>query len=423
MKSWETLYDKASSGKIKFWKISVFELGRKGHAEIRIVHGYVGGKETTKLTLVDKGKNLGKVNSTTPMEQALADAESKWSKKKDKGYVSQLSQMGNKVCYLPMLAKTYYSKTSPDVVKGKKKETKVILPLIVQPKLNGVRAPVRKESGEVIITSRLGKDYTEVCAKLAKELSRCMQNTEIWDGEIYVHGWSFQRIVRAVKKDRLKSFHKDIKKAVRAFKRDKVDPDEIADLDEIRMIVRCKHDTQKLQFHRYDVCDEKIDMQTRMVYMRMLATSNFVKQVHTELVYLLKDIKDYHDIYVKQGYEGIIIRDPEAKYKFKYRGARLLKYKEFIDAEFNIDCYKYDVRQDTGPLGNIVQRKCIKYQCVTNNGITFEVVPQGSLIQRERWWNDRFNIDNAAKLTVRYQELSEDDVPMFPIGIGVRDYE
>jgi len=418
MKTWKKLFDEASSGKIKYWQISVFELGREGYAEIRIVHGYVGGKTSTKLKLVDKGKNVGKVNSTTPYEQACKDAESKWKKKQDKGYVSEVRQVGKKECYLPMLAKTYYSKTSPDVVKGKKKETKVILPLIVQPKLNGVRAPVRKESGEVFITSRMGKDYTKVCSKLAKELARTMQNTEIWDGEIYVHGWSFQRIVRAVKKDRLKSFHKDIKKAVRAFfKRGQVD------LNEIRMIVKCKHDTQKLQFHRYDVCNEKVSMRDRWDYMKLLATSNFVRQVDTIIITYLDQIKQTHDIYVKHGYEGIILRDPKAKYKFKYRGARLLKYKEFIDAEFDIDYCTYDVRQDHDALGNIVQRKCIKYQCFTKSGTTFEVVPQGSLIQRERLWNDSFNVDNSAKLTVRYQELSEDGVPIFPIGIGVRDYE
>ena len=411
MKTWKKLFDEASSGKIKFWQISVFELGREGHAEIRMVHGYVDGKPSTKLKLVDRGKNVGKVNSTTPYEQACKDAESKWVKKQDKGYVSQISKVGKKVCYLPMLAKTYYSKTSPDVVKGKKKETKVILPLIVQPKLNGVRAPVRKESGEVFITSRMGKDYTEVCSKLATELAKTMQNTEIWDGEIYVHGWSFQRIVRAVKKDRSKSFHKDIKKAIRAFKRGDVD------LDEIRMIVRRKHDTQKLQFHRYDVCNENIQMRDRADYMKLLPTSNFVRRVDTITITYLNQIKQTHDIYVKAGYEGIILRDPKATYRFKYRGPRLLKYKEFIDEEFIITGYWYDMRQYDGEL-----HRCIKFKCCSDTGITFDVVPKGGLKQRYRWWTEGWKFVGK-KFTVRYQELSEDGVPIFPIGIGVRDYE
>lgn len=416
MKTWPKLYDKASSGKIKFWQISVFEFGRKGYAEIRTKHGYVGGKTSTKLKLVKKGKNLGKVNSTTFFTQACNEAESKWKKKQDEGYVSQMSQVGAKPCHLPMLAKTYYSKTSPDVVKRKKKETKVILPIIVQPKLNGVRALVKKENGEVIITSRLEKDYTEVCFKLAKKLSKTMQNTNHVDGEIYVHGWSFQRIVRAVKKDRLKSFHKDIKKAVRAYKRDK------AELSDIRMIVKCKHDTQKLQFHRYDVCDEKVSMADRWNCMRFFATSNFVRQVETKWIRNLTAIKLYHDKWVKLGYEGIILRDPKATYKFKYRGARLLKYKEFIDAEFKIDSCIYDIRQDTGVFGEVIQRKCIKYRCVTDNNIIFDVVPQGTLVQREQWYEHHSEFIGK-ELTVRYQELSEDGVPIFPIGIGIRDFE
>ena len=124
------------------------------------------------------------------------------------------------------------------------------------------------------------------------------------------------------------------------------------------------------------------------------------------------------------GREGIILRDPKAKYVFKHRVKGLLKYKEFKDdTEFDIDCCKYDVRQDTDAFGNVVQRKCIKYHCITDDGITFDVVPQGTLVERERLWNDRFNVNNSSKLTVRYQELSEDGVPIFPIGIGVRDYE
>lgn len=381
MKTWPKLYDKSSTGKIKTWEIAVFEMGKK--AEIKIKTGYVDGKIRTLTRVVDKGKNIGKVNSTTPYQQACLEAESKYKRKQDKGYVSQISQVGKKPNYLPMLAKTYYSKNHPRVVKGEVKETKVILPLIIQPKLNGVRCIARKEDGVVYITSRLGKDYAPVCSKLANQLRLVMQNTEIWDGEIYVHGWTFQRIIRAIKKKRA--------------------------------------DTRKLQFHRYDICDTTLTMRERWQISLTKPENKYIKHVATLPIKQKDEIKHFHDQWVKVGYEGIILRDPKGMYQFGHRVPALLKYKEFIDEEFPISAFKYDIRQDTDDNDNIIQRKCIKFVCYTKNGNHFDVVPQGSLKQRELWWNNPPN--TGKKLTVRYQELSEDGRPIFPIGIGVRDYE
>ena len=120
MKTWKTLYGKASNGKIKLWKIAVFECGN--NAEIKIQHGYIDGKVSVKTTFIDKGKNIGKVNATTPFTQACSKAESKWKKKKDQGYASSKSKVKSKKVLLPMLAKTYYSKDHPRVIKKEVKE-------------------------------------------------------------------------------------------------------------------------------------------------------------------------------------------------------------------------------------------------------------------------------------------------------------
>jgi len=380
MKTWKRLYDKSSTGKIKEWQISVFEMGN--NAEIKIINGYINGKKTVRTRVVDKGKNIGKVNSTTPYTQACSDAQSKWNKKIDSGYVSQVSQIGSKTILLPMLAQTYYSKTHPKVVKGEVKETKVLLPLIVQPKLNGVRCIAIKEIGVVKITSRKGKDYTKVCSKLANQLRLVMKDGDIWDGEIYVHSWSFQRIIRAVKKERL--------------------------------------DTRKLQFHRFDVCNlMDYSFHNRAIYMATkLKTSKYIIQTKMKIISEPSQIKEMHDEYVKDGYEGLILRDPEAKYVFKHRVKGLLKYKEFEDKEFKIWGYWYDNRED-----GTTQRRCIRFKCRSKTGIIFDVIPQGSLKQREYWYNDEPWKFVGKDLTVRYRELSEDGVPTVnPVGI-VRDYE
>ena len=99
-----------------------------------------------------------------------------------------------------------------------------------------------------------------------------------------------------------------------------------------------------------------------------------------------------------------------------------MKYKEFMDTEYIIVNGIFDIRQDTDKNNNIIQRKCIKFVCRTPNNQIFEVVPHGTLEQREIWYKKRA-LFLGKELTVRYQELSEDGVPVFPIGVGIRDYE
>jgi DNA ligase-1 len=51
------------------------------------------------------------------------------------------------------------------------------------------------------------------------------------------------------------------------------------------------------------------------------------------------------------------------------------------------------------------------------------VRPKGTVAQRKQWYNEAVNIIGKKELTVRYQEKSEDLIPIFPVGIAIRDYE
>jgi hypothetical protein len=412
MKHWPTLYDLSSKGKIKQWTICVDTLYKE--VAIFTSHGYQGGKVSTSEKVIHKGKNIGKKNETTPYQQACLQAQSKYDKQLKKGYVDNVLNIGKSFSYLPMLAKTYYQSTHPDVLSGKKKKTELSFPRIVQRKLNGVRSPAIKSKGKVKLYTREGNEYTTVCSHIANALNTMMVNGDKWDGEIYVHGWSFQRIIRAVKKDRLLSFHDDIKKALGKRKHTKEQK-----IKNIKRIVRCKHDTQKLQYHRYDICDENARMEDRMHDMYTLPTNDIIVQVISEVIFNVEDLKHFHDYWVRDGYEGLIIRDPDAVYRWKYRGASLYKYKEFTDAEFRIVGYKDGEGSDSG---------CITFKCrtpdVNKDGSRsyFDVRPRGTVERRRAMYNRGWAYVGKM-LTVRFQELSEDGIPIFPVGIIVRDYE
>lgn len=74
-----TLYCASKSGKTKQWTVHT-----EG-PEIVVTSGYVDGKLQEHRVLA-VGKNIGKANETTPEQQALLEAQSKWNKKKDEGY-------------------------------------------------------------------------------------------------------------------------------------------------------------------------------------------------------------------------------------------------------------------------------------------------------------------------------------------------
>lgn len=102
--SFAQLFKTSSTKKELAWTISVIK-NQDGTATIRTIHGQVGGQLQTTDLLISKGKNIGKANETTPHEQALSEAESKWNKQLDKNYSTERG--GASKALSPMLAHTY----------------------------------------------------------------------------------------------------------------------------------------------------------------------------------------------------------------------------------------------------------------------------------------------------------------------------
>ena len=167
------LYGLTSKGAVKEWQITVNELC-DGSGEIVRVHGLVGSdKLQHNHKIIKKGKNIGKKNETTPVQQATKDATSLWNKQIDSGY-SENSD-GKTSIRLPMLAQ--------------KLKNQVVYPAMAQRKYDGVRCLAEKTSStEIKFTSRRGKSYDATLGHLVEPLLELMEVGEILDGEIYKHG-------------------------------------------------------------------------------------------------------------------------------------------------------------------------------------------------------------------------------------------
>lgn len=370
-----TLYSISSKGKIKEWTVLVRDNGN-GTSSIIRRHGYVGDKIQEIEKVVSSGKNIGKTNETTPHEQAVSEALSLRQKRLDTGWSENIPNPETHRVELPMLAQKFT--TSKHRIK---------YPCLVQPKLNGVRCFAKKvDENTIVYTSRKGKDYTTL-DHLTPDLLTMMKIGEIFDGEIYIHGESFQHIVRLVKKLRPES------SSLQYW---------VYDIADLNMTNQERLETLYLIFGSFDGFDDE-----------EINNSN-VKLTPTYTILEESQVYNWHQNFVYRGFEGVIIRNKEGLYNFDNRSADLQKYKEFQDEEYMI------VGGSKSESGN--QEGCVIFECVTSGGKRFNVYPKGTLEKRREMYK---NLDKyiGKMLTVRYQEKSEDNVPIFPVGIEVRDYE
>ena len=139
----------------------------------------------------------------------------------------------------------------------------------------------------------------------------------------------------------------------------------------------------------------------------------------TENIYVLKEdqLADIHDLFVDEGYEGLMLRNIDSPYEFS-RSWNLVKYKVMKDSEFKI------VDAEQALKGK--QKGAIIWICETPQGDRFNVVPNGTIESRKKLWAE-WEADPkefiGKELTVQYQELTPKGIPRFPKGLGIRDYE
>lgn len=369
IKEFPTLYAVTSTGGIKQWSILAMIDDKTGNAILRKVFGAYGGKLQTNDKIIN-GKNIGKSNETTPFEQACADAQSDWKKKRDKNYVEHvLSPNEAPANVLPMLAHPY-----------KDRSHNIKWPALAQPKLNGVRCLATKVSEtEMQFRSRKGKSYDDVCAHMAPYLLESMTVGNILDGELYNHDWTFQEITRHAKKVR--------------------------------------DDQDQLQYWVYDMAMDDMAFIERVKIIKTqlpdVYQSNLFEMVQTLMVVDDRSFMRMHNTFVKEGFEGAIVRNTDGFYKFGHRSVDLQKYKEFFDEEFTISGGKAAEGSHAG---------CVVFLVRDENGVEFDVAPKGSLEYKRKLFNELDSLIGK-KLTVRYQEKSEAGVPIFPVGLVIRDYE
>jgi DNA ligase-1 len=147
---------------------------------------------------------------------------------------------------------------------------------------------------------------------------------------------------------------------------------------------------------------------------------------------------EYEKKNLELGFEGIMVRDADSKYKFGRSGKKkpeIMKVKRFTDAEYEVIGYvqEYENQNEaiTNELGRTA-RSTSKEGLVPKNslgalilkdattGNTFNCGGGFTKQQREDYWLTRDSlIGKLAK--VKYFAIGVVDVPRFPVWLGFRD--
>ena len=248
--------------------------------------GLVGGKMVTHSKLC-KAKNIGKTNYRSAEDQAVAQKDALIAKKLRKDYFTTDMAAKASNIILPMLAYDYFKHT------GKITKSNMAL----QPKLDGVRCLMFYNATDKTIVAKTRENVViKHVDHIKNELLTTLKNQTddiILDGELYMHGKTFQEVTKLIKNKPTNEF---------------------------------------IEYHVYDLVDATMQFGDRSdkVHKLLNGGGKYVDEVLT-IFEVLGDLRPYFEMYLIEGYEGMMIRDITSLYKISGRSDKLLKYKDFID--------------------------------------------------------------------------------------------
>jgi len=425
------LYGLDKAGKEREWTISVI-----GNITTK-THGLVTGKKiVTERSF--KGVNIGRKNETTAEEQARLQAQRDWIKQLDKSYKPKTKEglvMYNRIItdkatsggnnHAVNFIDSKPSRIAPKVLSRDngsasnvdnqifpmkcqvwERKNGIVLPKVlkhfdmeqgvyVQAKLDGVRCTATVQSdGDVVLLSNTSKQFLWH-AELRKKIRQLIGDRDIiLDGELYAHSIIDEKERELTHDERFGV----ITSACRSVRG-----------------VPSEYENQ-ICYYVFDIVDTKLDQDNRFKLLNEVFnewSDNRIVRVESPIVHTTKEVCDYHDKMAYQGFEGVVIRARDLVYRHKHRSLKMRKYKNFQDAEFRV----IGIELDQG-----VDKEYFVWWCVTTNGAKFKAKPRGTREMKQMWY-DNSDSYMGEMLTVKYQELTPDRIPRFPIAIRFRSRE
>ena len=252
-------------------------------------------------------------------------------------------------------------------------------PVIVQPKLDGVRCraicngtmtPALLSSTESLINSvpHIVAELQELC--IYYEL----------DGELYIPGESFETINSIV--SRTVNLHKN---------------------------------SSDIQFWIFDIIDSQLQLARLSDLVTCFSIGNpFIKIVPVKFAHSFAEIMTHYEDFISQGYEGIIVRHKLAPY-IRKRSTFMLKFKPKKSDIYKIVGVKQMISKDGNLkplLGAII--------CISDDGTEFSVGSGMNDSFRTYYYNVAQDLIGRY-CKINYQHMTPKGSPRFPIFVEILD--
>lgn len=297
----------------------------------------------------------------------------------------------------------------------------------IQPKLDGIRCLViyDPDTDKIILLSREAKQFTwlnhlrDGAYKVLKPIwstgKRIILDCEIYafqiQGEMIIKGTTKNKKVEYFKSNEFLDKDAKFQYISSASRTNRTVPQtleeqlqlhvfDIIDLDNLNM-------NQDERFEKRDYIFTCIDKIKHLIDLPLV-------KVETVTIHFEKDIELIHNMYLDQGYEGVVLRAKDLKYQFGVRSKKLRKHKNFIDTEFVVTGIDFDPG---------VPKEQFTWVCIVKVNdviLNFKAKPIGNKALKEYWF-DNYELFKGKKLTVRYQDLTADGKPRFGRGIAFRE--
>ena len=262
-------------------------------------------------------------------------------------------------------------------------------------KIDGLRCLIfMGDDGKLHTASRGAMNYDAAMNQILthKDLIEIFKENPglIMDGECYHHGWTLQQ---------LNSIARTQKTAV---------------------------DYDVLQFYWYDVVDVNSTFDERFAFMQDIRDQyNFTFEPERNFEYGELRIQfvpqvpvtgydkmlELHNQYVSEGWEGLVVRDPDKLYRPNGRTNDMVKIKVYKD-----DCFKV-----VGIEGGLRGSEDMVFIMEMPDGRTFKAKPFGDRAQKEEYWNNFEKKYNGHIGECKFFYYSDDGIPLQPAFKAFRD--
>jgi len=195
-------------------------------------------------------------------------------------------------------------------------------------------------------------------------------------------------------------------------------------------------------FDRWDVPAIPYRERAGAIHRKSNHLPSWVRILESKMLYTQEELLAYEEDCLNLGYEGLMLRKPDGRYKYgksTLNEGFLMKFKRFVDTEAEIIGFEELMRNDNeatvnelgltkrskasanmtpmGVLGNFVVRGAeLRNQFF---GVTFEVGSGLKAEEKARFWKTRDALLGKI-IKVKYFEYGVLDKPRFPVYLGFR---